>query len=182
MKRIPARKLLADALLELSEEKPLDKITIKEIVARCGLSSQTFYNNFSDKYELILWIHKSFGDVLIEQIYNEEITYRELSLKNLKFYSEHCSFMLNALNNTHGRDSYRVQASEIAINSTVEYIKHKFDLDKLSDEEIMHIRMYIYGTTEACFEWAKQGLPLSIEKMSDYILNAMPVTLKKYFP
>ena len=34
--------LFADALLELSKKKTMDKITVKEIADQCGLSSQTF--------------------------------------------------------------------------------------------------------------------------------------------
>ena len=37
-------------------EKTLDKITVKELVATCGVNRQTFYYNFQDIYELLEWI------------------------------------------------------------------------------------------------------------------------------
>ena len=48
---IATKKLLADGLKELLEKKTLDKITVKELVATCGVNRQTFYYNFQDIYE-----------------------------------------------------------------------------------------------------------------------------------
>ena len=42
------KKSLANALYQKMKVKPLDKITIKEIVDECGLNRQTFYYHFQD--------------------------------------------------------------------------------------------------------------------------------------
>ena len=42
---------------------PVEKITVKEIVETCGLTRQTFYRNFQDKYDLINWY---FDKILLE--------------------------------------------------------------------------------------------------------------------
>ena len=39
---------LAEALCQLLETKTLEKITVKDIVARCGVNRQTFYYHFQD--------------------------------------------------------------------------------------------------------------------------------------
>ena len=44
--------ILAESLKELSENRPIDKITIKEITDKAGVIRPTFYNHFQDKYEL----------------------------------------------------------------------------------------------------------------------------------
>ncbi len=48
--------LLAEALKELAEKRPIEKITIKEITDKAGVIRPTFYNHFQDKYELLEWI------------------------------------------------------------------------------------------------------------------------------
>ena len=48
--------MLAESLIELSTQKPIEKITIKEITDKAGVIRPTFYNHFQDKYELIEWI------------------------------------------------------------------------------------------------------------------------------
>lgn len=45
--------VLIDSLNIILEKKPIDKITVKDIVTECGLTRQTFYNHFSDIYELV---------------------------------------------------------------------------------------------------------------------------------
>jgi probable dihydroxyacetone kinase regulator len=48
--------VLAESLKELSETRPIEKITIKEITDKAGVIRPTFYNHFQDKYELLEWI------------------------------------------------------------------------------------------------------------------------------
>jgi AcrR family transcriptional regulator len=37
-------------------QKPLDKITVIDIVTDCGVNRQTFYYHFQDIYDLIEWL------------------------------------------------------------------------------------------------------------------------------
>ena len=54
---------LANAMKECMRTAPVEKITVKEIVETCGLTRQTFYRNFQDKYDLINWY---FDKILLE--------------------------------------------------------------------------------------------------------------------
>lgn len=54
---IDVKALISDALLELSNEKPLSKISISDIQKKSGVSRQTFYNHFRDKNDLIQYIY-----------------------------------------------------------------------------------------------------------------------------
>ena len=44
---------IGETLSQLLCRKPLDKITVKELVDTCGISRQTFYYHFQDIYEVI---------------------------------------------------------------------------------------------------------------------------------
>lgn len=46
MRRERSRGLLRSALLELLDEKPLEKVSVREVVERAGLSKRAFYNNY----------------------------------------------------------------------------------------------------------------------------------------
>lgn len=48
--------ILAQSFKELACQRPIEKITIKEITDRSGVIRPTFYNHFQDKYELLEWI------------------------------------------------------------------------------------------------------------------------------
>ena len=54
---------LAEAMKNCMKKMPVEKITVKEIVAECGTTRQTFYRNFQDKYDLINWY---FDRILLE--------------------------------------------------------------------------------------------------------------------
>ena len=46
---------LAHAMKECIETTPVEDITVKQLVEKCGLTRQTFYRSFLDKYDLINW-------------------------------------------------------------------------------------------------------------------------------
>lgn len=45
--------VLLGALKKILPTKPIDKISVKDIVTECGFTRQTFYNHFSDIYALV---------------------------------------------------------------------------------------------------------------------------------
>lgn len=47
------KKAIIDTFIELLGEKPLDKITVKDIVERCEINRGTFYYYYADIYALI---------------------------------------------------------------------------------------------------------------------------------
>ena len=57
---------LANAMKECMFSSPVEKITVKEICDTCGVTRQTFYRNFQDKYDLINWY---FDKILIESFH-----------------------------------------------------------------------------------------------------------------
>ena len=55
MKQEKTKYKLANSIKECMKTAPVDKITVKNIVEGCGVTRQTFYRNFLDKYDLINW-------------------------------------------------------------------------------------------------------------------------------
>lgn len=49
------KRALEASLKNLLLKKPLDKITIQDIAADCGISRMTFYYHFKDIYDLVEW-------------------------------------------------------------------------------------------------------------------------------
>ena len=56
------RECLTTALMQLMKEKPLDKITITELVARSGVSRTAFYRNYSTKEDILVDIRKAIAE------------------------------------------------------------------------------------------------------------------------
>ena len=47
---------IAQTFLSMAEEKPIDKITVTDLVERCGISRQTFYYHFKDLVDVLEWV------------------------------------------------------------------------------------------------------------------------------
>lgn len=59
---------LANALEELLKEKSIDDISIKDITDKALISKNTFYNNFNDKNELLVFLFERYEQSLIKEI------------------------------------------------------------------------------------------------------------------
>ena len=46
---------LAESMKECMKTTPVEEITVRQICEICGVTRQTFYRNFLDKYDLINW-------------------------------------------------------------------------------------------------------------------------------
>ena len=77
---------------ECMVSSPVEKITVKEICDTCGVTRQTFYRNFQDKYDLINWY---FDKILIESFHQmgEGSTVYESLVKKFEYIRmEHLFF------------------------------------------------------------------------------------------
>ena len=73
------KKAIAEAFIELLNERPLDKIKIKDITDRCGVARNTFYYHFADI------------PALLESIFTEET--RKIILSREDVFSWEDSFI-----------------------------------------------------------------------------------------
>ena len=180
MKKRSSKQIFAETLLELSKQKTVDKITVQKIVDESGLSLQTFYNHFKDKSELILWIHKSKYDELLGKLGKNGYTFRDLTMDNIRFYEEHKDFMWNALNNTHGQDSYLKAFQEDTYKVVRQVILERCSLSDLPQDIDFYLKMYCVTAAYMYSEWAFHMNDTPPEIFAEYIEGSMPEPLKKY--
>lgn len=65
------KETIIQTFIEMINEKPFDKITVKDIVEKCGINRNTFYYHFEDIYDLL---HNVF-EIRIEELKFKNITY-----------------------------------------------------------------------------------------------------------
>ena len=65
--KVTMKDLLSEGLYILMQQKPFEKITIKQICDKTGVIRGTFYNHFMDKYEALEYlIHRIFLSLVTE--------------------------------------------------------------------------------------------------------------------
>ncbi|WP_297281998.1 TetR/AcrR family transcriptional regulator [uncultured Anaerococcus sp.] len=175
-----SEEIFVETLLELSEHMSVDKITVKMIVEKSGLSLQTFYNHYIDKADLIISVHKVKSDELLKKFESGKITYHEALMENIKFYYDHKNFFLNAIKNTSGQDSYTKMSIEESYRMSYDYILRKNHISNLNNEIDFYLRMYISGGVLMYAYWAEKMPETSVKELAHYLENAIPNKLKAY--
>ena len=95
MKSSPITDRFAEAIKSLMRTRPLERISVTEIVRAAGLSRTTFYHHFTDKHELIEYVFKNeLADPLFWDIDQQFLEHEILFLRGLL---EERAFYLNAL-------------------------------------------------------------------------------------
>ena len=69
---VNVKNLIAETFVKLSDEKNIDKITVKDIVEACGISRQAFYYHFQDLLEVIDWSMEQAFEQLLDRSLQED--------------------------------------------------------------------------------------------------------------
>lgn len=64
---LATKKELAAALKRLMANKPINKITVRELVTECGINRNSFYYHFDDIYALFKWMIEAEAVEVIRQ-------------------------------------------------------------------------------------------------------------------
>ncbi len=108
------KNILAQALKDLMQKEPFNKISIGDICAACGMNRKSFYYHFEDKYDLVNWIfQKEFietiqegetanawelFDAICRYFYREQSFYRNLlQVEGPNEFSEYFGRMLEPI-------------------------------------------------------------------------------------
>lgn len=180
VRRTTTKELIAQSFLELSRTKNIDKITVKDIVENCSVTKSTFYNHFRDKYDLMIWIYMEPIKNIIYRINNTDFNFREAIVANLKYFSNNRKYLINALKNTFGQDSFLNYAFEINLTLLRNFIKshNKIEILPLKIESL--IKLYVYGTVGLECNWLISNMPVPIEEFADILEAGLPEELKNY--
>lgn len=169
------------SLYELAKTNPIDKITVKQISENCGLTSQTFYNHFPDKFELVLWAYKCKVDELFT-IYREgAINWNEFLKGFINGYDKNSRFIMNAFKNTHGADSYMAKSASYLKDKMEEELIRIKGKDALDTDMEYLIHGYVCSLLNIIALWIDEDKAIDEDKMAEIMLEAMPVKLSCIF-
>lgn len=179
--RQTTKELIAESLKELFNQKPADKITVKEIAQNCGITTATFYNHFLDKYDLIVWIYAEPVKNIVEKIDNGIYKLRDAIFDVVSYFAENRKFIINAITHTSGQDSFICHVFKINFDAMSYHIQTSQKLTTLTLETEIFLKMYVYGTVQLVCEWLLKDMPVPLEEFVDLLEEGLPEPLKIYF-
>lgn len=167
--------ILAEALLELCEEKPLNTITIKDLLKKTGISRQTFYNRFRDKNDLIQWTYEH--KVLNIFLSNDpESTYYKNTLSYYKNIEAHRNFMKQACA-IRDQNCLIDFIFQFAIDYDLKWHQIHYGEKPLPPEFVFASRYHSVASIYAAIEWISSENPEPAEVMASRITNLRKISL-----
>lgn len=141
---------MAENLQALMLEKPINKITIKELTSRCKINRQTFYYHFCDIYDLLEWLLKNRLKSITTNIENFD-SWQEAGIYLLDYLCDNRPLVLSTLNSLSRNSVHNLIHDEIF--KLASKFVHEIAGDiKLSDASFEHIIHFFCITFTALLE------------------------------
>lgn len=169
--------IFAQAIKDLIKVVPLDKIAVTDIVTRSGMTRQTFYRYFKDKYDLVNWYFEKLVLQSFRQMGNGCSLQEALQLKFAFINSEHSffkeAFKSNDYNNLVNYD----------FNCIYEFYKGIIEKNlnhSVDDDLDFLLKMYCKGSIDMTVDWVLNDMPISVEKIVSLLIEALPKRLEPF--
>lgn len=172
MTAFDSKSRFAEALKSLASKKTMERITTEEIVKTAGLSRQTFYKFFADKYDLAFWCYRRDIEPYYEQYQDEKITFRELNRAMLELMVREKDFYRNLLDRYEVQNSFFQQYHQYSYETALSY----FGRTDAATKAV--IDLYCYGCNLKLMNWITGGMKESVEFMAELFDRALPEDMK----
>ena len=178
---IRSRKLINDALADLLQEKPLDKITVTDVVRRADINRGTFYAHYADIPDVI--------QHLVDQTF---CRIRSAVPEDHRPMTDMPEIMLRRVQTVLEEDLefYRkVMASSISgmlveklCSIVLDYLlEHEKELSTLSHEEFLFMMRFCTGGLGSLYrDWFAGEIPLTLDQLTTKsvgMINSVLATL-----
>ncbi|MBR6402742.1 MAG: TetR family transcriptional regulator [Eubacterium sp.] len=176
MSKEETRAKIIKTFRELAVNKNLDNITVLEIAESCGITPQTFYNHFEDKYQMVEEMHNERFDEICEKVVGGQITWEEGLCEYLNGFIKAKRFLIRAFGKLGDDDSY-VQSVEEHMVCAMKSLYEEKNNAPADDVFVFAMRVYADGMLSTIYKWLKDQDRMPVEKLAKYISKAVPKTV-----
>lgn len=166
------KKALAAALKKMMEVKPIDKITVKDLVEICGVNRQTFYYHFDDVYDLLEWVFEEDANANLpkEVVYDR---WKTDVIMWIKYLQENATFALNVYNSNSRLYMLRYIKGRLqeCIRSFADIVAEGRNIEKQDFEFV--VEFYAECAIGFISYWLDMGMQFPREIVEEKILRVM---------
>ena len=175
------KKAIVNSFIKLLNEKPLDKITVKNIAEDCGINRNTFYYHFSDIRELTVYTIDSQIHSVSELDFNGD-SWVDSFVEAAKFVIDNKKAVYNIYNSLN-RETVENYLNPVAFKVTDNFVSAKavgIDADK-SDIELIK-DFYMSALVGIICKWLENGMDkdpdIVIRRLGRLVEGAVITSLK----
>lgn len=148
---------LGNALKKLLREKPLNRITVKDLVADANVNRQTFYYNFSDVYALMDWVIDGELHHVLDVPPTVE-NWQSCAIKLLRYLSDNADLTINAFH-SFSRDQlelYLISALKPIFSAILTSQSQGLRISET--DRTMILRLYTHAFASLILDWIRGGM------------------------
>lgn len=156
---------LASSLIRLLEERPLDKITVKEITAECGVTRNTFYYHFRDIYDLLSWIFDTQADNILRE-YESSRDWEDAFAQMLDYLYQRRKMIYHVYKSM-SRDELELYLSRVAGRYAFRIVEiQTADMEVEDKVRAIVSDFYKNAFVGATLQWINDGMKTPVEDMA----------------
>lgn len=169
---------LAQSMKECMKTTSIDNITVKQITESCGLTRQTFYRNFLDKFDLINWYFDKLLTKSFEHMGMGQTVYEALE-KKFTYIQEEQLFFAAAFRYD-SQNSLRQHDFELILFFYENLIREK--TGKLPERNIRFLlEMYCQSSIYMTIKWVQREIDCTPQELAALLVDGMPGKLSALF-
>jgi len=161
--------MIRKSFIALLAQKPISKITVKEICEDADINRATFYSHFTDQYHLLHAIEDEIIQDIIQYLNTEpgcdlETTWSETLIKIFEYvyaYAEVCSILLGDT----GDDSFQQQIMEVVQREIISALTTAAEGVSLEDIEYLYTFVAL-GAVGIIRKWLREGMQKPATEMA----------------
>ena len=164
------KRAMAEALKTLMAQKPLEKITIQELMEHCGMKRQNFYYHFEDIYALLNWLLQQEAVSLLEQR-EGALLWQEGLLLLFRYLQENravCLCALKSLGRSYVKQFFRENIYSIIYRTVARLEDAISDGDGPTDDVEMLTKFYVISLAGTVESWLYGEFDQTPEEMVDF--------------
>lgn len=168
---------LAASLKKLLAEKPIDKITVKDITEDCGVNRHTFYYHFQDIFELIEWFctDEANGVLGTHKSYD---TWKKGFLDLYGYLHDNKAIVMNVYNSGY-RNYLEKYIRSLVRPHILEFLNIQREGMKISDEKLEFIAdTYTYGIVSLSMDWIANNMAMRYDMSMDFFVKLLDGSMK----
>ena len=163
--------MIRNSFKELLKEKPVARITVKEICERSEINRATFYHYYKDPYDLLEQIEKemldNLADVLSKENFHDMEAFYGKILDAMKKHGEWYISICSA----HGDTAFPTRIFMACYRTAFPLFANPMTQLKESEQKLVY-HFLTQGCSGTMGYWFKGGMEESIEKISCFLAEA----------
>ena len=151
------KQAIMQTFMLLIDEKPFDKITVTDIVERCGINRNTFYYHYPDLYALVDDLFRSEAKKIIDA-QKDYAAWMGGFLAAVEFTLDNKRAILNIYNSV-SRDRLEKYLYDVAKSTITQFVREQAEGLDAAEEDIETLSMfYSVALAGLAAKWLQSGM------------------------